>query len=320
MTTKEETPRKPDRTPGAGSDSPDASPRFGWMYGAVCMTGGIGILTVNDAIAKWLTEAYPVGQVIGVRGIFVLLLIYLFAKLGGRSAQLQVTNWPMQLLRALMIVLSTYAFIWALKLMAIADATAIAFAGPIATAALVVPFLGEHVGWRRWIAILVGFIGVLIMVKPTPETFSLVALLPLFATLCGSFRDIVTRKMHQTETSLSMLMVGVALVTLSGFASYVFGDWRPIARGDILLFLVSSLFVGAAQFLMIEAFRFSEAGFVTPFKYTGMVWAVLIGYLVWGDIPDLWIVTGTVLVIGSGLYILHRERVRRRSRTAASDV
>lgn len=295
-----------------------AGPKFGWMYGAVCMCGGIGILTVNDAIAKWLTEAYPVGQVIGVRGVLVLVLIYLFAASTGRRAQLRVTNWRLQLLRAAMIVLSTYCFIWALKLMAIADATAIAFAGPIATAALVVPFLGEFVGWRRWVAILVGFIGVLIMVKPTPETFSLAALLPLAATLCGSFRDIVTRKMHQTETSLSMLQVGVALVTLSGFASYFLGDWRPIAAGDILLFALSSIFVGAAQFLMIEAFRFSEAGFVTPFKYTGMVWAVLIGFIVWGDIPDVWILSGTVLVIGSGLYILHRERVRRAEEAAQS--
>ncbi|MEP6148176.1 MAG: DMT family transporter, partial [Nisaea sp.] len=174
------------------------------------------------------------------------------------------------------------------------------------------PLLGEQDGWRRWMAILVGFCGVLIMVKPTPETFSAVALLPLFATVMGSFRDIVTRKMHRTETTLSMLAVGMSFVTLSGFASYAFTDWQPVAVPHILLFGVSSIFVGAAQFLMIEAFRYSEAGFVTPFKYTSMIWAVLIGFFVWGDVPDLWILGGTVLVISSGLYILHRERVRRR--------
>lgn len=288
------------------------------MYGAVCMTAGIGLVTLNDGIAKWLTDVYPVGQVIALRGVLVLVMIFGFAFMTGRRRQLRVNHWRFQLIRAAIIVLSTYSFIWALKLMAIADATAIAFAGPIVTAALVVPLLGEQVGWRRWMAILIGFCGVLIMVKPTPETFSAVALLPLFATVMGSFRDIVTRKMHLTESTLSMLAVGMSLVTLSGFASYPFTDWQPIAATHILLFGGSSIFVGAAQFLMIEAFRYSEAGFVTPFKYTSMIWAVLIGFFVWGDVPDLWILGGTALVISSGLYILHRERVRRRL-AAASD-
>ncbi|WP_156901180.1 DMT family transporter [Nisaea denitrificans] len=298
--------------------APEESPRLGWMYGAVCMTGGIGLVTLNDGIAKWLTDVYPVGQLIALRGVLVLLLIFGFAFMTGRRRQLRVTHWRFQLTRAAIIVLSTYSFIWALKLMAIADATAIAFAGPIVTAALVVPLLGEQVGWRRWVAILIGFSGVLIMVKPTPETFSAVALLPLFATVMGSFRDIVTRKMHRTESTLSMLAVGMSFVTLSGFASYPFTDWQAVAMGHILLFGLSSLFVGAAQFLMIEAFRYSEAGFVTPFKYTSMIWAVLIGFFVWGDVPDLWILGGTALVISSGLYILHRERVRRRQAQVAS--
>lgn len=296
----------------------ETAPRLGWMYGAACMTGGIGLVTLNDGIAKWLTEEYPVGQVIALRGVLVLILLFGFAFTTGRRAQLRVTRWDLQLTRALIIVGSTYSFIWALKLMAIADATAIAFAGPIVTAALVVPLLGEQVGWRRWTAILVGFCGVLIMVKPTPATFSTVALLPLLATVLGSFRDIVTRKMHKTETTFSMLAVGMTLVTLSGFASLAFDEWKPVGWEEAGLLAVSSLFVGAAQFLMIESFRYSEAGFVTPFKYTSIVWAVLIGFVVWGNIPDLWIVSGTVLVIGSGLYILHRERVRRAEEKANS--
>jgi len=300
-------------------EPPEGSPRFGWMYGAVCMTGGIGLVSLNDGIAKWLTDVYPVGQVIALRGVLVLVLIFGFAFMTGRRHQLRVTHWRFHITRAAIIVFSTYSFIWALKLMAIADATAIAFAGPIVTAALVVPLLGEQVGWRRWMAILVGFCGVLIMVKPTPQTFSAVALLPLFATVMGSFRDIVTRKMHRTESTHSMLAVGMSFVTISGFASYPFTDWRPVATDHILLFGLSSLFVGAAQFLMIEAFRHSEAGFVTPFKYTSMIWAVLIGFFVWGDVPDLWILGGTALVIGSGLYILHRERVRRRREQVSSE-
>ena len=299
--------------------SPAEGLRLGWMYGAVCMTAGIGLLTLNDGIAKWLTDLYPVGQVIALRGVLVLILIFGFAFITGRRHQLRVNHWQFQLIRAGVIVLSTYSFIWALKLMAIADAIAIAFAGPIVTAALVVPLLGEHVGWRRWIAVLIGFCGVLIMVKPTPTAFSAVALLPLFATVMGSLRDIVTRKMHLTETTLSMLAVGMSFVTLAGFASYPFTDWQPIAMGHILLFGLSSLFIGASQFLMIEAFRYSEASFVTPFKYTSMIWAVLIGFFIWGDVPDLWILAGTVLVVSSGLYILHRERLRRRQSETVSE-
>lgn len=286
------------------------------MYGAVCMLTGIGALTVNDALAKWLTQSYPVGEVIGLRGVLILCLILGFARLTGRMPALRVTSWRLQLARGGAMAISTYTFIWGLHLMPMANANAIAFAGPIITAALAAPLLGEQVGWRRWTAILVGFAGVMVMIKPTPAAFSAVVLLPLVATLFGSLRDLVTRLMHRTETSLSMLFVSVAIVTASGFVSWFVGDWAPLEMRHVPLFLASSLLVGVAQFLMIEAFRFSEAAVVSPLKYSSMIWAVLIGYLVWGDVPDAWIVGGSALVAGSGLYILHRERLHRRAADA----
>lgn len=273
-----------------------------------------GLLTVNDAIVKWLTQSYPVGQVMTLRGVFVIVAVVAWAAARHRTSQLRVSNWPLQLTRGALMTVSTFLFVTALSLMPIADAIAIAFAGPVIATALAALLLREAVGWRRWSAIGVGFTGVVIMVRPTPDLIRLIAIVPLLAAFAGAFRDIVTRKMGTGgESTLAIMLISTSIVAVAGLATIPLG-WSPLRVADLGLFVGSALLVALAQALMIESFRLGAVGLVGPFKYTSLVWAVLLGFLVWGDLPDPWTWVGSTLVVGSGLYIWHREMVLARLR------
>jgi len=275
-----------------------------------------GLLTLNDAIVKWLAQSYPVGQVMTLRGVFVIAIVVSWAAARHRTSQLRVSNWRLQLTRGALMSISTFLFVTALALMPIADAIAIAFAGPVIATALAALLLREPVGWRRWSAIAVGFTGVVIMLRPTPDLIRLVAIVPLLAALVGAFRDIVTRKMGTGgESTLAIMLISTSVVTVAGLATIPLG-WAPLRIADIALFVGSALLVAFAQALMIESFRLGEVSLVGPFKYTSLIWAILLGLLVWGDLPDSWTWVGSALVVGSGLYIWRRELVLAKLRRA----
>ncbi|WP_420565483.1 DMT family transporter [Thalassobaculum sp.] len=276
------------------------------------MVAAAGILTVNDAIAKWLTERYPVGQVLAMRGILVVAMVYAWAVLSGRGSALRVKNWSLHLTRGGLMAVSTFLFVTSLWLLPIADAIAISFAGPIFATALAALILGEPVGWRRWSAVAIGFVGVVVMVRPTPEMFRIVALIPIVAAFVGALRDIVTRKLGTGgESTLMVLIVSTSIVAFAGLLTLPFGWVMPTAA-EMGLFLVTSILVAVAQGLMIESLRLGEVGLVGPFKYTSLLWALVLGLLVWGDVPGVWTLAGAALVVASGLYIWHRETVARR--------
>ncbi len=296
----------------ASGTSASATP----IHSIALMVVASGLLTLNDAIVKWLTQSYPVGQVMTLRGVFVIAVVVSWAAARHRTSQLRVSNWRLQLTRGALMSISTFLFVTALALMPIADAIAIAFAGPVIATALAALLLREPVGWRRWSAIAVGFTGVVIMLRPTPDLIRLVAIVPLLAALVGAFRDIVTRKMGTGgESTLAIMLISTSVVTVAGLTTIPLG-WSPLRIVDLGLFAGSALLVALAQALMIESFRLGEVGLVGPFKYTSLIWAILLGLLVWGDLPDSWTWVGSALVVGSGLYIWRRELVLARLRRA----
>ena len=278
------------------------------------MVASSGVLTINDAVIKWLTQGYPVGEVIAVRGTLLIAILLAWAAVTGNLASLRVRSWSLQGARGVLMAASTYLFVTALSLMPIADAIAIAFAGPIIATALAALLLGEAVGWRRWVAVAVGFLGVVLMVRPTPELLRVVAFVPLAAACVGALRDVVTRHMGSSgESTAAVVLVSTAVVTLAGFASAPFG-WAPLRTSDLVLFAAGAILVGLAQALMVESLRLGEVGLVVPFKYTSLVWALVLGALVWGELPDSWTWSGGVLIVGAGLYIGHREARRAAGR------
>lgn len=271
------------------------------------MVAGCAFLVLSDVFSKWLSQTYSVGQIMSLRNVFVLVPMFIVLWRTNSFRDLRVHSWGAQLFRSVFHVAAAICFVTSVSVLPLADVHAIGFAGPIFIAALSPLMLGEHVGWHRWTAILIGFGGVLIMLRPTGDAFSYFGLIPLAAALSASFRDMVTRRMSRTETSMSMLFVSSVAVIVAGTCTLPF-DWKPLTWTSLLLFICNGLVNGSAHFLIIESYRLAQASAVSPFKYSILLWAALFGYLIWGHVPDIWIVVGAIPVVASGLYILHREQ------------
>ena len=270
------------------------------------MVAGCLLLTVNDALIKWVTRDHPIAQSMFIRGLFVMVPILLLAQRNGGLASFRVQRWGLQLLRGALSVVATFLYIIALGLMPLADAVAITFAAPLMITALAPWTLGETVGWRRRLAVAAGFSGVLVMLRPGQGSVQLAALLPLGVAVCEAVRDLVTRRMVRSESSVSMTAVSSVMVTLAG-GLVAIGDWRSVSTSALWIMALCGLLMGSAHFLMVEAFRHAEAAIVAPFRYSSVLWAVLIGIALFQDWPDIYMLLGSAIVICSGLYILRRE-------------
>jgi drug/metabolite transporter (DMT)-like permease len=273
------------------------------------MIAGTALLLCNDAASKYLTQSYPVGEVICLRQAATLLVIvpYIMAVSGWRAAR--IVHWQGQLFRGLLFVVSSGLMVSSLSLLPLTTVIAINFASPIFVVLLSVPLLGERVGARRWSAVLIGFAGVLLIVRPGATGFEWVLLLPVATALINSVRDIVTRRLSRSDTSISILFCSTVIVMLGGLTTAPFG-WTAIDGHGALLLVVAGVCNAGAHFLMIESLRMGEASLVAPFRYTSFLWALLFGYLLWGEVPGLWVALGVGLIIGGGLYSARGERKR----------
>ena len=276
------------------------------LRGILCMLGGALSLTINDAMAKYLTQSYPVGQVMALRGLSIILLLITFLFFMNNLQALKIFSWKGHLLRAGAMTGSTFFFITGLSLLPITDAIAIAFVAPILTTILGVIILREAVSWKRWAAIFVGFFGVIIILQPTSDAFKIAAIAPMGAAAFGAARDVITRAISGLENSLSILFTSMLMITIAGFLTYPLG-WSAVKPSHIWIFITSSLLVGLAQYLMIEAFRLGEVALISPFKYSSLLWATLIGLVIWNDLPSKHVVLGAFILILSGIYLLRNE-------------
>lgn len=279
----------------------------------VCALAGGAVLTLSDGLVKSLTADLPSGQILAIRGLFVYLMIALLAvREGGIATMWRVKSWRGQLLRGFCYIGSSFSFVVALQSLPLALVTAINFAGPLIVTALAPMLLNESIGWRRWVAVLTGFVGVLLIIRPGAQGFEWVLLLPLVSAFLGALRDIVTRRLAPTETTVAVLFVTTTAVTGTGWMTWFKGNWSPIDAHHLMFLAGSGLLVGLAHYLVIESFRFGEAAVVSPFKYVTLLWATLLGFLMFGDVPTGATVAGATIIVASGLYIIHRERVARR--------
>lgn len=279
-----------------------------------CMLVGAAILTLNDALIKALATTYPTGEILFLRGVFVWPWILLFAMRSGGLASLRIRNIKGQALRGACVVGSAFLFIAGLRHLTLADAIAVSFTGPLFITALAPLVLGETVGWRRWLAVLVGFAGVLFMLRPGSAALQWAVIFPLGAAVCGGLRDLITRRIAGTERTVAVLAVTTTVVLLAGLATAPFVSWVLPWPSDLATFAVSGALIAVAHTLMIEAFRRGEAALVAPFKYSSLLWATLFGYLMFGELPDTWTLAGAVIIVLAGIYVLHRETQLKRGR------
>lgn len=274
--------------------------------------------TVNDAMVKSIAHNYPIGEVIFVRGVMTAMLIGAVVVAFGHTRHLRRATERPIVVRSIFDGLSTACFITALVHMKIADVAAMQQISPLILTALSVLFYREAVGWRRWLAIAVGFAGAMCVVKPAPSAFDAWALVALGAATASALREMQTRRIDRAVPTTVIALMGSIGILVAGAIMAAPAGWRPISPHDLGMLASAAFFVGIATYLVALAFRGVDLSVVAPFRYSYLLTSGVAGYLIFSELPDRWSAFGAALIVSSGLYALHREAVRRRTLAAAA--
>lgn len=281
------------------------------------MVAGLFLFGVMEALIKWKVADYPVHELVFFRAVFGLIPCFVMVWQAGGLKTLRTKRPGEHFLRSVVGLSAMWLVFSAYETMNLADVGAILFAAPLFLTAMAGPVLGEAVGARRWSAVLVGFVGVLLIVKPgttalQPAAFGALGAAFLFAVAMALMRRLGTTENAATITFyLSVFISSVSLVLIAMLG------WVAPTPGDFLAMAMIGLIGGTAQLFLTQSLRLGEAAVVSPLRYTSIIWSVLFGYIFWDALPDAMVVGGLAIVISSGLYILHRETrlaiIQRRS-------
>lgn len=277
------------------------------IKGILLMAAAVMIFAILDGLAKYVMQTLPAPVAVFFRYLIALVLAMILIERTGRPATIISRHIGLQFIRGLTLLASTFLNFVAITYLQLAQTAAISFTIPLWVCALSVPLLGEQVGIRRWFAVLVGFLGVLVIMRPGTMDFHWAMFLSVGAAFCGSIYNIATRKVggrDRAETSLFYVGLFGA-----GFAALPLPwAWQMPQGIEWLLLLGMGLAGGTGHFLLIQAHRLAPASTLAPFIYTQIVWMILIGLAVFGDVPDMWTLIGAGVVIASGIFVLARER------------
>lgn len=264
-----------------------------------------------EATAKYVTQSYPIPQVVWARLLFHTLLFLPFMLVMGFRTVLRTRRPVLQLIRSTLMASATVTMFTALTFIPLADANAIVYLSPVMVTALSVPLLGERVGIYRWSAIIVAFLGVLIIMRPGLGIIHWGASLALITALAYALFQIVTRSLHAIDSPVTTMFYTplVGVVVMSAVTPFY---WVTPTLGGWCLMGLMGIFGGLGHFCLIKALQYAEASTLQPYQYLHILWAGALGYVIFGDFPDFWTSTGAILVLGSGLFIFHREAVLRR--------
>lgn len=317
-------PRGPERNRcGKGGDRPLTPPMVGPLpmtaadpprpagdrptRGIAVMLVAVSLFAVQDTVAKQLTSGYPAVEIAWVRYFFSLVFVLLALPWFGRGTVLVSRRPGLQLLRGVLLYSSTLLFVIAVTYIPLATATAIGFISPLLLTALSIPLLGETVGPRRWAAIAVGFLGVLVIIRPGFGGFAWALLLPVAMASFNAVYQAVTRLVRGADPPVTALLYPTAVGCALGFLPVPF-VWVTPGAGDAALMGVMGLCGALSHFCLIRAFAMAPATTLAPFAYSQLIWVALFGYAVFGDLPDLPTLIGAAVIASSGLYVFHRER------------
>ncbi len=259
-----------------------------------------------DLCAKWLLADYSLSQFVFLRSVFGLSFFLLGARFYGGLGSLRTSRWRWHLLRTLLATGAMFGFFYGLSRMPLVNALTIAFTAPLFVTGLSVPFLGEHVGWRRWLAVIIGFAGVLIVLRPGQGMFTPAAIGLIIAAICYAGLALTARKLAATESSFSLaayVVTGPLLVS----ATLLPGNFSMPTTGGWFFFVLAGLCSAMAWVGIVGGYRRAPPAMLAPFEYTALIGAAAAGYLIWDEIPDIWVLTGGLVIIASGLFIVYRE-------------
>ncbi len=279
------------------------------VQGAVYMMLSMAGFVLNDTAMKAVSADLPMFQAIFIRGLVASLLIGAFAW-HRRALWYRPSRSTAGIigLRVIGEIGATVCFITALFNMPIANATAILQVSPLAVTLGAAVFLGEPVGWRRYAAILVGFLGVMLIVRPGSDGFTIYSIYALFAVVFFVLRDLVTRRLPADAPSLFVTVVSsVSVMTMAGGAMLL-DSWQPVTLGQVAMLALAAVFVLFGYLFGVMTMRVGDISFISPFRYTVLIWAIILGFVVFGDVPDLLTLAGSGIVVLTGLYAFHRER------------
>jgi drug/metabolite transporter (DMT)-like permease len=280
--------------------------------GILAIVAATATFSANDTIVKIIARTCPLGEVLFVRGMMTCLLVGgVLASLGHFSALGAALN-RVVVIRSGFEALAAIFFTSALIHMPLAELSTIILISPLIITALSVLLLGEIVYWRRWTAIAVGFAGALFVVKPTPAAFDAWALLGILCAFASASRDLLTRRLDPGIPTIVVSFMAAVAVTIAGLLLGLWEAWRMLQPGEVGLLAIAAAFLATGNFLVVIAFRGPEISAVAPFRYSILLWAGIAGFAVFGEIPDRWSLIGAALIVGSGVYALHREAVRGR--------
>lgn len=271
---------------------------------AVCL------FALMDTIGKSLMQSHPFAQVVWARYFFQCTLMLVMLPRLRLTGFLRTRRHGLQIGRGLLLLLATLCMYSAIRVVPLADAYTITFTAPLIVTALSVPLLKERVGWRRWTAVVIGFIGVLIVIRPGFGQVPWQLLLPLITAACFAVYQIFTRmiSIDPCETPFVMLFylawVGALATTL-----VVPFYWQPVAPLEWLWMAAIGALGAAGHLILIQALRIAPASLIAPFTYSQIIWALILGYLVFGDLPDAWMLAGCTVIIASGLFVFYREAI-----------
>ncbi|MBN9091347.1 MAG: DMT family transporter [Reyranella sp.] len=285
--------------------------------GILAMSASVVVFIFNDALIKLAAETMPPLQAIGLRGCFATLWCGLALLIRGELRHVPRLAHPWVALRGLLEAGAAVSYLIALAFIPFAIATAVNLSTPLFLAILAVLLLGETVGWRRWTAIAVGFVGVLMVIQPRPGDVNLWTWLVVLASFVGATRDVIARWVPAQVPTLVVSLSSAVTLAVVGCVWATLNGWQPMSLRGVLLVMGSSLLLAAGyQLLMISLRTGAEFSVIGSFRYASVLWALGIGYVLWGDVPNLLAISGIAVVVGAGLYILHRERVRRAGQRA----
>jgi len=302
------------------------TPRSPNFIGASCAILAVFLFSANDTIIKFLSDDYALHQVVLIRSIIGLLIVMaVIMPLSGGWSVVRTNRLGMHMLRGCAVVFANMAFFLGLAALPLAEAVAIFFISPTVITIFSVIFLGEYVGPRRWAAIGVGLLGVLIVVRPGTDAFQIASLLPIAAAVGYAFIHIIARRIGDTESAATMtfyiqvmfilicLMIGLVIGDgrFGGQSdpslAFMFRAWRWPDAADAHLFVLIGIGIAGAGYLISQAYRVAEAGFVAPFEYLALPIGIFWGVVVFGDYPDATTLLGAALIIGSGIFNIWRE-------------
>lgn len=283
------------------------------LKGSILMMAAMAGFTLNDTAMKFVTKTLPLYETIFLRGLLTVLALSLIGMAQG-GLRLRLARADVRVLwwRTAGEIGATVFFLSALMHMPIADLSAIMQSLPLAVTLAAAIWFGERIGWRRMLAIGLGFAGVMLIIRPGGESFGIWSVLGVGSVLCVVLRDMATRRFSREVSSVAISFYAGVAVLLLGAVMIPFDGWIPPDAAEMGGITLAALALIAGYLAVIMAMRVGEVSVVAPFRYTSLLWAVALGFFVFGDLPDHWTLAGAALVVGSGVYAFYRERALAR--------